>query len=165
MWKLKSMGQYLLKMDIGHRWDVLKLTFWVSSDDGTILERLPGESLNGGQFTCTSGFFFKSKMLVAAQWNYPLTMSRDCFASFERIILTAFIKGNSFSPPPPSPFPPFLSNTVEKLPVVHTECRGFWKREGRQGDNEKKSMGTTLFDVFFLLTAMVLNLSSTNICV
>ena len=101
MWKLKSMGQYLLKMDIGHRWDVLKLTFWVSSDDGTILERLSGESLNGDQFTCTSGFLFKSKMLVAAQLNYPLTMSRDCFASFERIILTAFIKGNSFSLPPP----------------------------------------------------------------
>ena len=103
MWKLKSMGQYLLKMDIGHRWDVLKLTFWVSSDDGTIRERLSEESLNGGQFTCTSGFFFKSKMLVAAQWNYPLTMSRDCFASFESIILTAFIKGNSFFPPLPPP--------------------------------------------------------------
>ena len=100
MWKLKSMGRYLLKMDIGHRWDVLKLTFWVSSDDGTIRERSSEESLNGGQFTCTSGFFFKNKLLVAAQWNYPLTMSRDCFASFESIILTAFIKGNSFSPPP-----------------------------------------------------------------
>ena len=146
MWKLKSMGQYLLKMDIGHRWDVLKLTFWVSSDDGTILERLSGESLNGGQFTCTSGFSFKRKMLVAAQLNYPLTMSRDCFASFESTILTAFIKGNSFFPPPPLPF---LSNTVEKLPGVHTECRGFWKREGRQGDNENKSMGTNLSDGFF----------------
>ena len=39
-------------------------------------------------------------MLVAAQWNYPLTMSRDCFASFESIILTAFIKGKSVLPPP-----------------------------------------------------------------
>ena len=145
MWKLKSMGQYLLKMDIGHRWDVLKLTFWVSSDDGTILERLSGESLNGGQFTCTSRFFFKSKMLVAAQCNYPLTMSRDGFASLRALFWLLLLKGIS-SPPPL----PFLSNTVEKLPVVHTECRGFWKREGRQGDNEKKSMGTTLFDGFLI---------------
>ena len=101
MWKLKSMGQYLLKMDIGHRWDVLKLTFWVSSDDGTILERLSGESLNGGQFTCTSRFFFKSKMLVAAQCNYPLTMSRDCFASLRALFWLLLLKGISSPPPPP----------------------------------------------------------------
>ena len=56
-----------------------------------IFERLSGESPNDGQFTRTSGFFFKSKMVVAAQLNYPLKMSRDCFASFESIILTVFI--------------------------------------------------------------------------
>lgn len=159
MWKLKSMGHCLLKMDIGHRWDVLKLTFWVSSDDGTILERLSGESLNGGQFTCTSRFFFKSKMLVAAQCNYPLTMSRDCFASFESIILTAFIKGNSFSP---------LSLSCQIRSKSYLWCiqsAGASEKGKEDRVITKTKVWEPLCLMVFLLTSMVLNLSSTNICV
>ena len=60
----------------------------------------------------------------------------------------------------------------KKLPEVHTECRGFWERKEGQGDNEKKSMGKTLWYFFcfvlfcfvFLLISMVLHQSSRNIC-
>ena len=124
MWKLKSMGQYLLKMDIGHRWDVLKLTFWVSSDDEQMLQRLSGESLNGGQFTCTSDFSAKCSSLRNGTIRWQC---REIALQVLRALFSLFLfKG--------------------------TECRGFGEREGGPGDNENKSMGRLclMAFIFFL---------------
>ena len=106
------------------------------------------------------GFSLKAKWSSLRNWTIRWKCREIALQVLRALFWLFLFKGHI-------PFQ-YCDISVEKVTCGFTECRGFWKREGGQGDNENKSMGKTLFDVFFFFffnNNGFKPISSTIICV